>query len=135
MKNLITLILIILFGGFILPPMTVEKSNQQDLWQVPAEYKNLENPYADMKDEDQIGRITFSKYCKSCHGKKGIGDGTAAKLLETPVADFTSGIFKDQTDGSIYYKVYTGRNEMPGFQKIILEEEDLWLLVNYIKSL
>lgn len=127
--------LTILLGGFMLLSMTVVKLNQETVWEVPEDYQNLENPYAEVEDEDRIGRITYSKYCKTCHGSKGKGDGSAAKLLETPVADFSADVFKDQTDGSIYYKVYTGRNEMPGFEKIIREEEDLWLLVNYIKDL
>ena len=127
--------LTILLGGFMLLSMTVVKLNQETVWEVPEDYQNLENPYAEVEDEDRIGRITYSKYCKTCHGSKGKGDGSAAKLLETPVADFSADVFKDQTDGSIYYKVYKGRNEMPGFEKIIREEEDLWLLVNYIKAL
>ena len=135
MKNMISRIITILFGGFILLSMTAIKLNQEDSWEVPEAYRNLQNPYANSEDDDRIGRITYSKYCKTCHGSKGMGDGTAAKLLETPVADFTTDAFKDQTDGSVYYKVYSGRNEMPSFQKIISDEEDLWLVVNYIKSL
>ncbi|MCW5517234.1 c-type cytochrome [Muriicola sp. Z0-33] len=135
MKYMIIRRLTILLGGFMLLSMTVVKLNQETVWEVPEDYQNLENPYAEVEDEDRIGRITYSKYCKTCHGSKGKGDGSAAKLLETPVADFSADVFKDQTDGSIYYKVYTGRNEMPGFEKIIREEEDLWLLVNYIKDL
>ena len=107
----------------------------QDPWEVPAEYNNMENPYAGVKDRDKIGFDIYSVYCQSCHGKKGQGDGINSKLLETPVADFTDQSFKEQTDGSLYYKVFKGRNEMPAFDRIITDEEDLWMLVNYIRSL
>lgn len=135
MRKLIARYLMLLSGSFMLLSMCVVKLNVQEIWPVPEEYLNMENPYADVEDEDRIGRITYSKYCKTCHGSKGRGDGSAGKLLETPVADFTADAFKNQADGSVYYKVYTGRNQMPGFEKIIQEEEDLWLLVNYIKKL
>ncbi len=94
----------------------------------------MKNPYAGIEDEDRIGRTIYSKHCKFCHATKGKGDGNQANLLQTKVADLTIDEFKNQTDGSIYYKVYTGRNEMPGFEKIIMEEEDMWMVLNYIKK-
>ena len=135
MKNRISRNLALLSGSFLLLSMSVAQLYEQETWSVPEEYVTMKNPYAKADDADRIGRITYSKYCKTCHGSKGRGDGSAAKLLETPVADFTSDTFKAQSDGSVYYKVFNGRNEMPGFEKIVQDEEDLWLLVNYIKSL
>lgn len=124
----------LLFGSFTLVSMALVKTNLQEPWGVPEEYQNMKNPYAGMEDEDRIGRTIYSKHCKFCHGSKGKGDGNQANLLQTKVADFTLNEFKNQTDGSIYYKVYTGRNEMPGFEKIITDEEDLWMVVNYVIS-
>lgn len=107
----------------------------QEKWEVPEEYENMKNPYADSKDEDQIGRTMYSKYCKNCHGNKGKGDGVTGKLLNPKPADFTSDIFKLQSDGSMYYKIKTGRGLMSSYEKIITEEEDLWMVINYIKNL
>jgi len=115
--------------------MITIKSNQRDPWEIPAEYQNMKNPYAGLVDEEQIGQEIYGIYCQTCHGIKGKGDGINAKLIETPVADFTLAPFKNQSDGSIYYKAYTGRNDMPSFQKILPDEEDLWMVINYIKSL
>ncbi len=126
---------IILSGSFVLLSMTIIKTNQQDPWEAPAEYQNMKNPYANFDDDERIGRILYSKYCKACHGSKGKGDGSKAKLVDTPVADFTSAAFKNQTDGSMFYKAYTGRNDMPSFERIIPDEEDLWMVINYIKDL
>ncbi len=135
MRKKIIPITLVLALSFVFLSMTVIKSARENPWKVPTEYQNMKNPYADMEDEENIGRIVYSKNCKLCHGKKGKGDGTGARSLETPVADFTSETFKNQTDGSLYYKIYTGRGDMPGFEKIIPEDEDLWLLINYIKSM
>jgi len=123
-----------LVASFGLLSMASLSYTQQNPWEVPAEYQDMENPYANVEDDEKIGRILYSRNCKTCHGKKGKGDGTAAQLTDTPVADFTLASFKNQSDGSLYYKVYTGRNDMPGFEKIIPDEEDLWMVINYIKK-
>lgn len=125
----------LLVGSFVLLSMTIIKSNQQDPWEVPAKYQKMENPYADTEDEEKIGRILYSKHCKSCHGTKGKGDGTKAKSVDTPVGDFTDASFKDQTDGSLYYKTYIGRDDMPSFKKKIPDAEEQWLVINYVKGL
>jgi mono/diheme cytochrome c family protein len=135
MKKKSFTVITILVGSFVLSSMTTMKLNQQDYWKVPEEYQNMENPYADTKDDEKIGRAIYSKHCKLCHGSKGLGDGPGSELLETPVANFTLPTFKNQSDGSVYYKIYTGRINMPGFEKIITEDEDMWMVVKYIKSL
>lgn len=135
MKKIFLLIALILVGSFVLATTMGMKSNEQDYWEVPVEYQNMKNPYANIEDDEKIGRTIYSKHCKLCHGNKGMGDGSGAKLIETPVANFTLPFFKNQTDGSIYYKIYNGRNDMPGFEKVITYEEDLWMIVNYVKSL
>lgn len=108
---------------------------QDDPWPVPSKYTNMSNPYADDKDSDQIGKELYMVHCKSCHGNKGLGDGTKATTLDTPVPDMTSDEFKSQTDGQIYYKSYIGKDDMPSFENKIKDEEDRWLLVNYLKKL
>ena len=134
MKTKILKVCTLVLGSFTILSMAIIKTNTQEPWEAPSEYKNMKNPYADIEDNDRIGRSIYSKHCKYCHGSKGEGDGNQAKLLETPAANFSLNEFKKQTDGSIYYKIYSGRNEMPSFEKIITDDEDLWMLVNYIKK-
>lgn len=122
-------------GSFALISMTFLKTNIQDPWEVPAKYQKMENPYASAADDDNIGRIMYTKHCKSCHGTKGKGDGKKAASLDTPAGDFTDGSFKNQTDGSLYYKTFVGRDDMPSFKKKIVDKEDQWLLINYIRLL
>ncbi len=106
----------------------------QDDWVVPEKFRDKENPYAQVEDEDEIGKDLYSVHCRSCHGKTGLGDGSKAFELESDVKDFTAKTFKSQSDGAIYFKIIMGRNEMPSFDKKIKEEEDRWMLVNYVKS-
>lgn len=128
MKNSILILVIIFMSSNIILYL-------QDDWVVPDQFLNMENPYANVEDEDEIGKDLYAMHCRSCHGKTGIGDGSKAFELETEVRDFTSKTFKSQPDGAIYFKMIMGRNEMPSFDKKINAEEDRWLLVNYIKNL
>ena len=124
-----------LVGSSVILLMTVLKSSVQDPWEVPAKYQKLENPFASDADAENIGKILYSKHCKSCHGSKGKGDGPKSDGLDTSMSDFTEASFKEQTDGTLYYKTLFGRDEMPSFEKKIPDEQDRWLLVNYLKSL
>ena len=103
-------------------------------WEVPAKYKSMENPYVG-EDSDGIGEDLFKQHCKSCHGSEGYGDGSKAAQLESEMRDFTSEEVQSQTDGELYYKSIIGRDEMPNFEKKIRNEEDRWMLINYIRTL
>lgn len=129
MKTLISIFAIALCAAAL-----VAFTLPQEEWTVPAKYKNMENPYAG-DDEDGIGEELYMQHCKSCHGKEGYGDGTKAKELETPMRDFTSEEVLEQTDGELYYKSFIGRDEMPNFEKKIRDEEDRWMVINFIRSL
>ena len=135
MKKQLFKLVILIIGSWILLSMTYNDTQQKEPWDAPAKYQKMKNPYLNVSDDERIGRILYSKHCKSCHGTKGKGDGTKAAEVDTPIGDFTDASFKEQTDGSLYYKTFFGRDDMPSFNKKITEEEDKWLIVNYIRTL
>lgn len=135
MKNQFFTLIAILVGSFALISMISSKSILQDPWEAPAKYVKMENPFASAADDDNIGRALYSKHCKSCHGSKGKGDGTKAESVDTEMPDFTIPSFGEQTDGSLYYKTFIGRDDMPSFEKKVTDEEERWLLVNYLRTL
>ncbi len=106
----------------------------QEDWEVPAKYKNMENEFAG-EDEDGIGEDLYKQHCRSCHGKEGYGDGSKAKELDTEMRDLTSEEVQAQTDGELFYKSIIGRDEMPNFEKKIRDEEDRWMVINFMRSL
>jgi mono/diheme cytochrome c family protein len=106
----------------------------QEKWEVPEKYKNMENEYAG-GDEDGIGEELYMQHCKSCHGKEGYGDGTKAKELETEMRDLSLEDVQGQTDGALFYKSIIGRDEMPSFEKKISDDEDRWMVINYLRAL
>jgi hypothetical protein len=122
-------------GCFIFISMTIPYSEIQDPWEVPEEYENMINPYFGVKDKENLGRMLYLKHCKSCHGNKGKGDGPKAISMDLNVADFTSEAVSGQTDGTLYYKMTTGRNDMPAFKKRIKDLKEQWFIINYIRGL
>ena len=135
MKKQLLIISVIVLGSFALLSMTLKGSGQQEPWEVPAKYQKMANPYGKTADAEKVGRTLYSKHCKSCHGTKGLGDGTKAEDVDTEMPDITTEAFKSQSDGSMYYKTFEGRDDMPSFKKKISAEKDQWLLINYIKNL
>ena len=103
-------------------------------WNAPADAAGKANP---QKGAESIanGKALFAKHCQSCHGKTGMGDGTKASELKTEPGDFSKGAFQSQSDGSIFYKVSEGRDDMPSFKKKITDANDLWDVVNYVRTL
>ena len=133
MKNL-KLVSILGLACFVLLSFTVLV--QSKIWEVPAKYKYMKNP-TDAKDKDNMteGKALFAKQCTSCHGKKGLGDGSKAPELKGDLGDFSSANSQKQTDGEIFYKITEGREDMPSFKKKIPNDEDRWLVVNYVRTL
>ena len=106
----------------------------QEEWVVPDKYEKMTNPTDPSEDLD-IGKSLYSKHCQSCHGKEGYGDGKKADDVEGDLGDFSSAEFQSQSDGALFYKSYIGRNDMPNYEKKIPDEEDVWLIVNYMRTL
>ena len=106
----------------------------QDAWEVPEKYENMKNPTDPTVDLD-IGKSLYNKHCKSCHGKSGMGDGPKADEVDGDIGDFSSSEFHEQSDGAIFYKSYIGRDDMPNYEKKMPDEEDVWLVVNYMRTL
>lgn len=112
-------------------PATVDQSSN---WVVPESARKKANPVASNSGSLNIGKSLYQKHCASCHGKKGLGDGTKAAQLKTSCGDFTDPKVQAQTDGALFYKTREGRDDMPSFKKKIPDDEDIWSLVNYLRT-
>jgi hypothetical protein len=64
-----------------------------------------------------------------------LGDGSKAAQLKTKCGDFSSTEFQSQSDGAIFFKASEGRDDMPSFKKKIPVQEDVWSIVNYMRTL
>ncbi len=128
-------IVLALMTGFVGASFTFRATQQQKPWPVPDADKNKVNPINADASSIADGKALWTTHCQSCHGKKGLGDGSKAAQLKTEPGDFSKATTQSQTDGSLYYKISKGRDDMPGFKKKIPENDDIWSLVNFMRTM
>ena len=129
-KSFLFLLAFVSLALFAFKPMI----SLQEEWEVPAKYKNMENPVAGDEEAMDIGKELYAQHCKSCYGKTGLGDGSKSAELDTDCGDFSMAEFQEQADGELFYKTSFGRDDMPAFNKKISDDEDRWMIITYLRS-
>lgn len=96
--------------------------------------KKLKSPIPYSKKSIAQGRSVYARYCVGCHGP----DGKATVDVVADATDLTdpklwkSGV----SEGEIYRSIRDGQGaSMPAFKTQIKQPDDLWHLVNFIRSL
>ena len=115
--------------------MSFMNSSQPKPWPVPDKNAKMVNPVKSDAASLATGKTLYNQHCKSCHGTKGKGDGTKASQLDTDCGDFTKASFQSQSDGALFFKTSEGRKDMPSYKKKIPEADDIWAVVNYMRTL
>lgn len=103
-------------------------------WPVPDKDAKMKNPVAADAASVAEGKSLYNLHCKSCHGTKGLGDGSKAAQLKTEPGDFSSASFQSQSDGVLFYKTSEGRDDMPNFKKKLPDADERWSIVNYMRT-
>jgi mono/diheme cytochrome c family protein len=103
--------------------------------------KNLKNPTPANAQSVAAGKVVFQRACAVCHGPAGKGDGAIVKSLKpeaTRPSDLSDAKWDHgATDGEIFVSIRDGigpKFEMKG-QKGKITDQDMWHLVNYVRSL
>jgi mono/diheme cytochrome c family protein len=134
-RKLISAFFIVLFLAWVNVAFTATTPDEAKPWNAPETAKKIKNPLKGDAAALADGKTLFMKHCKSCHGAKGLGDGPKSKELDTECGDFSQKSFQSQTDGEIIYKIKEGRDDMPSFKKKITDQDELWSIINYVRSL
>ena len=98
------------------------------------EAKQLKNPVPYTKSSIDRGRTLFNNDCTACHGPDGKAqvDVVADATNLTDPSLWKSGV----SDGEIFRSIRDGAGlTMPPYKSLIRKEEDMWHLVNFIRSL
>jgi len=104
-------------------------------WLSPAVSAAKKNPIASTPDSIAAGQKIYSKTCMMCHGKSGDADGPAVIELNIHPARLSDPqLMGPESDGSLFWKITTGKKPMPAFGKR-LSETDRWNLINYVRTL
>ena len=129
--------------GFVPPEGTVPIgwSEVPDLAPLSfAEQDAVENPVPFTFASLERGAEIYDRYCTTCHGADGGGNGPVAGLpfgkgpfgLVLPIGGPMS-VAKSFSDGHIYTTISMGRGRMPAYRRIL--PEDRWNVVNYVRQL
>ena len=95
------------------------------------------NPGPSTPESVASGGKLYARYCVTCHGKEGKGDGLGGAKLEPKPSNLTDAEWKHgPTDGEIFQVIHDGAKNtgMRAFGSRMTERE-LWDVVNYIRTL
>lgn len=100
-----------------------------------AEGQALENPVPVTPDSVATGRQRYVFMCRECHGNTGLGDGDMAHA-GGDIPDFTDDVWlHGPSDGEIFVVIKEGVTADMQPYADRLDDEDIWHLVNYLKTL
>ncbi|MGA2823981.1 MAG: cytochrome c [Bacteroidales bacterium] len=135
-KMITLLVMMITAVVFVLGNMVNAQQAKAKPWPVPDKNKMIKAA-VNLKDASVIsnGKDLWAKNCRACHGAKGLGDGPRGASLKTFPGDFSGAAFQGMTDGEIFYKTSTGRDEMPVYEKNLPDANDRWALVAFMRTL
>jgi hypothetical protein len=129
-------------SGRMPPEGTVSVGNPYpDMASMPiGEQESLPNPVPSTLQSLKRGEVIFNRYCVTCHGPQGGGDGPVAGApfgtgpfgLVLPIGG-PSSVAKAFSDGHIYTTISLGRGRMPSYKRIPPQER--WDVINYIRDL
>ena len=109
-------------------------AQKYEKWIAPADAIAQKNPLDGNTEVLKDAKKLYVSMCAPCHGEKGKGDGPAAAALNPKPADHSSKAIQAETDGSLFYKMTTGRGPLQSF-RTKLTDAQRWSLVNYIRTL
>jgi mono/diheme cytochrome c family protein len=113
---------------------TVAADSTSDKWVSPPQSAAKKNPTAPTQESIAAGQKAYAKTCAMCHGKTGDADGPAVIELNIHPAKLSDPQLATQSDGTLFWKITTGKKPMPAYGKR-LSEADRWNLVNYVRTL
>lgn len=99
-------------------------------WVVPDDRKGRLSTFPFSDETRKTGEKLYLVNCASCHGAP--GKANYLNLVPTP-GDPASDKFQKNSDGEIFYKVYTGKGQMPSFRSV-LSSTDIWNIVSFLRT-
>ena len=121
----------LLVGGFVVVAVAQDHPAQAHRH---AEGQALGNPFEATPDSIATGRQWYVFMCRECHGNAGRGDGDMAHAGGVP-SDFTDDVWQHgKSDGEIFLVIQNGVSADMQPYKDRVSADDIWHLVNYLKS-
>jgi len=97
----------------------------------------MKNPVKSTPESIEAGKTAYNKYCKFCHNEGGTGNGALAPKDTHPPSLIDAKWDHGSTDGEIFENIKEGIG--PKFDmkpmKAKMKDDDIWNVVNYLRSL
>ena len=104
-------------------------------FKIPPDAAKAPNPVKPTPASLAQGKKMYGFDCALCHGKDGDGKGDLAADMNLKLADYRDpAALKDMTDGEMFYIIKNGKGQMTG-EADRVKTEEIWDLVNYVRSL
>jgi len=101
------------------------------------EAAKLQNPLAPTAESLAAGKASYQRFCANCHGSD--GKGSPGNDLTPPAPDLTVKQLKHgSTDGEMFDTIKNGVGpdfNMAAWGQQGFKDEDIWNVVNYVRSL
>jgi mono/diheme cytochrome c family protein len=124
---------VFLLISFIASAQPTKPAPRTTYYPVPVAAAREPNPVKSTPQSIAEGKKIYRYDCALCHGA--IGDGKTEVAKELKIPDFTDpSALKDRTDGALFYILKNGHDDMPR-EGDRVKPEQLWDLVNYVRSL
>ena len=112
-----------------------EKPSPSTGAKIPPEALKVVNPVKPTAPSIAAGKKKYGYDCAMCHGIDGDGKGDLAIDMKLKMIDYRDpATLKSVTDGEMFYVIKNGNSQMPS-EADRLKDEDIWNLVNYIRSI
>lgn len=106
------------------------QSLQGQEWIVPDDKKGRLSTFSFDDNTRMAGQKLYTLNCMSCHGTP--GKSNYLNLVPAPGDPATEKIQKNN-DGELFFKITTGRGQMPSFRSV-LSADEVWNIVSYLRS-
>ena len=103
----------------------------QDDWIVPDNEKGRLSKFEFDDQAREAGENLYMFNCRSCHGIPGQGNYLAT--LDPAPGDPATDKIQHNSDGELYYKLKTGKGQMPSFRNV-LSPNQIWQVIAYLRS-
>ena len=124
---------VFLLISFFASAQATKPAPRTGYYPVPVAAAREPNPVKSTPESIAEGKRIYGYDCAQCHGAIGDGKTDVGKDLKVP--DFTDpAALKDRTDGALFYILKNGHGDMPR-EGDRVKPEQLWHLVNYVRSL
>jgi len=115
------------------PDIVFERPNS------PDQYSGRSNPFDGSTENIASGEELYQKFCLTCHGVEGKGDGPASASLDPAPQDLAYNQ-RFLSDSYLFWRISEGgsmdpfNSSMPPW-KGVLEEESIWKMILFIRTL